>query len=456
MMDMYGPIFRHVLLPLWEQGIRRRPTLEYLGKLRQTQWAPLHELETLQSNALRKLVEHAYSNVPYYSRCFTESGVRPETVRDVRDITRLPVLTRDDAVQSFRTRTATRGATLDILKMTSGSSGVPLEFGYDDDSECWRRAVKLRGYEWAGCRPGDESLHFWGLVGGDDQKHSLKQLKVALDRRMRREYFIDSNHRSEADLARVVSVIRSRRPKALVCYAQGAAALARFVNDTKARVWDDIPVLCAAERLFSSDRRAIERAFGPAFETYGNREVMLIGSECEAHDGMHLSAENLIVEVLVRDAGSWRPAAPGESGEIAITDLHNYAQPFIRYLNGDIGRFAHAGTCRCGRTLPRLLQVEGRTCETLYDANGQAVSGLFLNVLFTTFADKVRAFQAIQRKNGRLDLKIVRTPKFDGTTQAKVQKTCREVLRGLEPKIEFVDSIPLGKNGKLRVVSVER
>ena len=76
--------------------------------------------------------------------------------------------------------------------------------------------------------------------------------------------------------------------------------LARFVNDHGRRRWGDIPVIVGAERLWPYDRTQIAKAFGPAFETYGCREVMLIGAECDQHDGMHTSMENLIVELIVR------------------------------------------------------------------------------------------------------------------------------------------------------------
>src|SRR6201999_3104727 len=111
---------------------------------------------------------------------------------------------------------------------------------------------------------------------------------------------------------------------AMVAYASGAGTLARFVNEHSLRDWNDIPVLTGAEGLMAADREAIEQAFGPAFDTYGCREVMLIGSECEAHDGMHTSMENLIVELIVREPdGTVRAARPGETGEVVVTDLHN-------------------------------------------------------------------------------------------------------------------------------------
>ncbi|MGH2899756.1 MAG: phenylacetate--CoA ligase family protein, partial [Solirubrobacteraceae bacterium] len=169
----------------------------------------------------------------------------------------------------------------------------------------------------------------------------------------------------------------------MVAYASGAGALARFVNDRGLRTWDAFPVLTGAEGLVPHDRGAIEQAFGPVFDTYGCREVMLIASECEAHDGLHTSMENLVTELVVREPdGTIRHARPGETGEVVVTDLHNLACPMIRYVNGDLAVARGDEPCRCGRGLVRIGPIEGRVTDTLYDGAGRAVGGLVFNILF--------------------------------------------------------------------------
>src|SRR5262249_49742996 len=152
---------------------------------------------------------------------------------------------------------------IEIHKSTSGTMGKPLVFGYDRESEYWRQAVKWRGYAWAGYRPGDRSLHFWGGLTWPLPPRR-KRAKIALDRRLRRERYVDSTMRGEKELARVVDVLRRERPQVLLCYTQAGADLARFINERGLRDWDTIPVLCGAERLFAADRAALEGAFGPA------------------------------------------------------------------------------------------------------------------------------------------------------------------------------------------------
>ncbi len=255
----------------------------------------------------------------------------------------------------------------------------------------------------------------------------------------------------------MVERVRRVKPRVIVCYAQAGAALARHVNAKGLRDWDDINVICAAERLWPRDRAAMIQAFGPGvFETYGNREVMLMAAECEAHAGLHTSMENIIVEVLVRDGERQRPAAPGELGEVAITDLHNYGAPFIRYLTGDLA-VAHANDrCACGRWLTRLERIEGRATETLRDGDGNPVSGMFFIVLFAYLADKVREFQIVQRRDNAIDLRLVPVGELDSALLESIKRHVAQYLPGIPLRPEIVRELLPDRSGKLRVVVVEK
>jgi phenylacetate-CoA ligase len=340
--------------------------------------------------------------------------------------------------------------------MTSGSTGHPLSFAYDRGSEYWRQATKLRGYAWAGHLPGDRSLHFWGSAATVRKSPLKTKAKTALDHLFRREHYVDCSDQSDEALAKVVERIRTLSPTAIICYAQAGAALARHVIETKSRDWHDITTISAAERLFPADRDAMIEAFGPRiFETYGSREVMLIAAECSAHDGLHVSSENLVVELVVRSADGERPAKPGELGEVVITDLHNYGAPFIRYVTGDLAIEVPDGRCACGRWLSRLRTVEGRTTDTLRDALGRPVSGLFFNVMFSVFAHKVRAFQVVQHRDRSIDLKIVPGNEFDDSLLTVIEQNCERTLPNVPLRTHIVPEIPVEPGGKLRVVVVE-
>lgn len=462
-MELYGQIYRRALLPVWDSGIRRRPTLGHLRRLRGTEWWSPEELGRLQAGELRRLLGHAHANVPFYRERLDEAGVDPSRISSTADLGAIPLLTRSDAQDSRERRRSLAPPWTSITKRTSGSTGQPLEFEYDAGSEAWRQAVRMRGYGWAGYRQGDRTLHLWS----DPPRPPLPRwwwrlvdrVWVATDRGLRNELYVDSTVRSEELWDRTVELIRRRRPHAIVCYAQAGAELARHVVATGARDWRTIPVLCGAEPLFPGDRAVLDQAFGPAvFETYGNREVMLIATECEQHDGLHVQAENLVVEVVVRgrDTDETRPAEPGELGEVVVTDLHNLAMPFIRYATGDLAIAADGSHCACGRGLPRIASVEGRTSDVLEDRDGHEVSGIALMTLFVDLAPAVRQWQAVQRGDRSLTVRVVPTPRFGDSSREQIHRHCDHYLPGLPVTIDVVDAIAPGPTGKLRFVVRER
>jgi phenylacetate-CoA ligase len=456
MSDLYGSVFQNVLFPGWESGFRRRPTLAHLEQLERSEWSSFDELRAIQLTELRKLLDHAYEHSPHYRRGFQARALRPSDIRTIDDLRKLPLLTREEATDSFEDRMSSAEPLPRIRKMTSGTTGRPLAFAYDAGSEYWRQATKLRGYGWAGYRPGDRSLHFWGAIAAVQAPPLKKKVKTAFDHLMRREHYIDCADHSEEALSSVVRRLRHLRPKVIVCYAHAGAALARHIVETKSRDWEDTVVISAAERLFPADRDVMTEAFGPGiFDTYGSREVMLIAAECQAHQGLHVSMENLAVEVIVREADTERPALPGELGEVVVTDLHNYGAPFIRYVNGDLAVAMPATRCVCGRALSRLQRVEGREMDTLRDGEGRPIGGMFFSVLFSVLADKVRGFQIVQRKDRSIDVKLVPGRLFDDSLLEMVKRNCEKAIPGVDLRTHVVSDIPMGPAGKSRVVVVE-
>lgn len=456
MSDLYGFVFQKLLYPGWESGVRRRPTLSYLEQLERSEWRSLDELKAFQGAELRKLIDRAYNHSPHYRRAFSERGLVPSDIRTIDDLPKLPLLARQEARDCFEDRMSSAEPLPRIRKMTSGTSGQPLSFAYDVGSEYWRQATKLRGYGWAGYRPGDRSLHFWGSIPAVQRPPLQKMVKAALDHLIRREHYIDCSDHSEEALSSVIRQLRELRPKVIICYAQAGAALARHVVETKSRDWDSVTVISAAERLFPSDRDVMTEAFGSSiFETYGSREVMLIAAECDAHQGLHVSMENLVVEIIVREGNTERPALPGELGEVVVTDLHNYGAPFIRYVNGDLARGSPPGRCPCGRELSRLQGIDGRQTDTLRDGQGRPVGGMFFIVVFSVLADKVRGFQVVQRKDRSIDLNLVPGALFDDSLLQIVRRNCEKAIPGIDVRMHVVPEIPAGPGGKSRVVVVE-
>ena len=170
---------------------------------------------------------------------------------------------------------------------------------------------------------------------------------------------------------------------------------------------------------------------------------MLVASECEHHDGLHVNADHLLVELP--GAGPQLPA------ELAITDLSNYGMPFLRYLNGDLATAHAGGDCACGRALPRLGQVVGRKLDMIRSADGRLLPGEFFPHMLKDVAG-VRRFQVVQDTLDRFTLKVVPGPEFGDAQEAYVHREVAKVL-GSDASLvlERVDDIPLTHSGKFRV-----
>lgn len=195
-------------------------------------------------------------------------------------------------------------------------------------------------------------------------------------------------------------------------------------------------------------RDVIIRGFeAPVFETYGSREFMLMGAECDRHDGMHLTFEQLLLEVVDDDG---QPLADGAEGNVVVTDLYNYGMPFVRYLNGDRA-VAGFGRCSCGRGLPTLRQVVGRQLDIVATPDGRRVPGEFFPHLLKDFA-VVRRFQVVQERPDAVLLRLV----LAGSPGAALDDIRTQVAAVLGTsvtlEVEVVDDIPLSRSGKLQVV----
>jgi phenylacetate-CoA ligase len=440
-------LHRHVLLPAFERGLKGRSVFRYWKELEQSQWLPRPELETNQRSALRRLLAYASGHCPYYRREWKQRGLDPNAVGRLEDFHCWPTIDRETVSRAReRMRSHAPGVRL-LSKSTGGSTGVPLHFDYDTESLDHRFAAWHRGYNWAGAGPGTKQFYFWGIPLGE--RGWRQRRKDGLYHWLYRRRVLSSFDFRESQAEAVLAAYNRYRPEVLIAYTNPLYHLARTLEERRLTPRPPRSVVVGAEKLYDFQRAAIERVFqAPVFETYGSREFMLLGAECDRHRGLHLSFENCLVEVLDDDG---RPSPDGVEGNVVVTDLTNYGMPFVRYANGDRA-VAGWGTCPCGRGLPLLRRVVGRQLDVIRTPDGRLVPGEFFPHLLKDFP-AVRRFQVVQTAPDRVELRLVLGASW---VEADRRKIDREVVQVLGPDMRYevraVDHIAPTAGGKFRVV----
>ena len=437
---MYESLYQNLLLPFFDGVVKGRQTVSHWRRAERTQWMRRSELEARQLIDLKNLLRHAAATCPYYEGLWKAQGLNVESLRTAQDFQRWPLITRE-SIRLNRLQMRTTKEVKRMSKATGGSSGEPLQFDLDSGSNDRRTAMMWRGYNWAHGAPGTRQLFIWGTPTG--KVPAWKRLKADLHHRFDNHLILSCFEFTPQKMRQHFERMNGYRAEVIVAYTNPLYEFARFIQREGLKAVSPRAIIVGAEKLHPFQRTLIEQVFGaPVFETYGSREFMLIGAECEKHEGLHLSMENLKVEVL-NDDGTATP--DGQEGNIVITDLFNYGMPFIRYVNGDRG-IAGFTNCSCGRGLPLLRQVVGRQLDTLDTPDGRKIPGEFFPHLIKDFP-AIRRFQVIQEQIEQITLKLV-VEGGDLTVndrESLLQEIHKCTGHAVDIRLQMVDDIPLSK-----------
>jgi phenylacetate-CoA ligase len=387
--------------------------LLYLAEFERSQFLDALSLRELQCRRLQSLLIHAYNSCPLHRGRFDQLGVQFKDAQhsprldELPDLlTVLPLLTKVD-IQEHRTELRSAAiADVDARpNQTGGSTGQPISFLVDRDREESRWAAMLRHDGWAGLHLGDRRAVVWGAP----LDLPLQRLRAKIRRRLLAPtLWLDTGNLTKDRMVEFDRELRNFRPKVIIAYANAIVLLAQFYKSQQIKPFSPKSIITSAEVLTPEGRALVEEVFqAPIFNRYGCREVSVIASECDRHDGMHVMAEGLYVEI-VRNG---RPVGPGEVGDIVVTDLLNRAMPLIRYKIGDVGSWAE-GTCGCGRSLPRLQSLDGRNTDFIVAADGRIVSGVFLATYVLAQRPSLGMVQLQQSRAGEVLFRISPAPQF--------------------------------------------
>ena len=453
---------KHILFPI---AYVRTDIGTHLKELERSQWFSLQQIQETQWAKLLRLVSHAYSNVPYYRDLFDGHGIKPSNINSFDDLWKIPLLSKKAIRENFDRMVADTFDRKSLIRSTtSGSTGEPVTILRDRHAQGIASASGLRFRKWAGHDVGEKSARIWGRVIELDETatkkdespaFSLGGMKMGIKQKLGNAIDPTVTLSAYDTMSQEVMeefFVRIKRIKVtvLVGYVSAVYFFAEFVNENHQGEITLKAVRTVSEVLYEHQKKAMEKAFQcPVFNVYGAREFVLMASECSFHRGLHMNAENLYVEVL-NSVG--RPVPNGESGEIAITDLNNYAMPLIRYLIGDQGTLS-GGVCPCGRGLPMIKEITGRVVDMISVSDGNFLHGTIFVGYMHNFAAEVERFRVVQRKQGEADLYLKLYSPLTAERFGVLKRSLQEIMHNqLSITIHVVEELPIDISGKYRYV----
>jgi phenylacetate-CoA ligase len=443
-MNLYTSLVSHALFPLHE-AVKRHSSPGLRRHMEQSQWWPAGQLRALQLKRLQALLEHATAHVPYYRALFAGCGMQAGDIKDLSDLRLLPFLDKPRIRANLEAMASTRAKGLARFN-TGGSSGEPLIFQLGRERISHDVAAKWRATRWWGVDIGDPEIVVWGSpieLGAQDAMRAVRD-------RILRTRLLPAFQMTEQKLDGFLAQIRRTRPKMLFGYPSALSHFARHAQLRSLRM-DDLGIRVAfvtSERLYEDQRAQIARTFGcEVANGYGGRDAGFIAHQCP-HGSMHITAEDIIVEI-VDSAGQGVP--DGARGEIVVTHLATRDFPFIRYRTGDIGALGVA-VCSCGRGLPVLKDIEGRSTDFVIARDGTVMHGLALIYILRDLPD-IHAFKIVQESLNHTRVMLVPSRPLGHATREHIVAGFRARLgREVVIDVEVVMEIPPEKSGKFRYV----
>ncbi|MBL8421800.1 MAG: phenylacetate--CoA ligase family protein, partial [Dechloromonas sp.] len=411
-MGLYTGLVANLLFPL-QEALKKHNTLVIRRAMDESQWWSPEKLEQYRLERLRSLLLKAKKNVPYYRDCFSRLDFNPQNVSSLADLDKLPLLTKT-IIRTEGDRMKSEVAKGLARFNTGGSSGEPLIFFIGTERVSHDVAAKWRATRWWGVDIGDPEIVVWGSPIELSAQDRLRQWR---DRLMRTQ-LLPAFQMSEAKLDEFIATIARTRPRMLFGYPSSISLLARHAQK-RGQSMTSLGIKVAfvtSERLYEEQRTVISRVFGCRVANgYGGRDAGFIAHECPA-GGMHLTAEDIIVEIVDRDG---HVLGPGQVGEIVVTHLATSDFPFIRYQTGDMGALS-ARLCGCGRGLPILEEIQGRTTDFVVAADGTVMHGLALIYPIRDLPG-VAAFKVIQHSLNRTEVQIVANGDYSPAVANSIQ-----------------------------------
>ena len=440
----YTRVVSSVIFPLHER-IKGHSTVRIHQFMERSQWWSPEELRGLQTARLRTFLSSVQQRVPFYRRLFADIGFQPSCLTSLQDLASLPFLSKD-IIRAHTDDLKAEGARGLTRSNTGGSTGEPLIFFVSKQRTSHDVAAKWRATRWWQLDIGDPEVVVWGSPVELQAQDWLRFLRD----RLLRTHLLPAFEMSPRRLDEFVDTITRLRPRMMFGYPSALALIAQHAERRGISMADlGIQVVfVTAERLFDHQRKLIESTFQCRVANgYGGRDAGFIAHECP-DGGMHITAEDVIVEV-VNPEGQVLP--PGKAGEVVVTHLATEEFPFIRYRTADVA-ILDENLCPCGRGLPLLKEIQGRATDFIVATDGTVMHGLAL-IYVVRDVEGVQNFQIMQEERDHIRVQLVTGSDFDERSIESMRAGIRKRLgSGVDVSFERVRHISPSPSGKYRYV----
>lgn len=416
--------------------------------------ASREEIEKIQTEGLIDVVKRVYENVEYYRNMMDEKGVKPEDIKSLADITKLPFLTKDDLRDTYPYGLMARPLKDCVrIQSTSGTTGRRVvDFYTQNDIDKWengcaRAIVAVGGTDEDVCQVSYGYGLFTGGPGLNGGSHKVGCLTIPM---------------SSGNTDRQLMFMTDLGATILCCTPSYAAYLAESIKERG--IQDQIRLkagIFGAEVWSEEMRHTIEEGLGiKAYDIYGLTEIEGPGVafECQEQNGMHICEDYFIPEIL--DPETLEPVPDGQIGELVFTSFAKEAFPLIRYRTKDITYITHE-KCKCGRTHARIHRLMGRTDDMLIIKGVNVYPSQIEEVLIKKGMPENYQLIIDRVHNGdTLDVNVEMTPEMAADENLDIAKKEKELVTalksmlGIYAKVNLVEpkSITRSKGKAVRVI----
>lgn len=437
----------NVLFRLHERA-KGHATFRILKDMEEADRLSAAELEQLQQRKLQEFLSYCYAHVPYIRSRMDEAGVRPDQIKTRSDLALLPLMRKADV------RNGRANLRSDLAKdltpfTTGGSTGEPLIFELGKRRVAARVACRQRVDRWWGLSVGDPELALWGSPIEATRQDWIRGLRDTL----MATRLLSAFEMNESTMSSYLDILEKGSCRQIFAYPSAIYQLCSLARKQgrNLRRRGIRTVFVTGEVLFPYQRQLIAEVLNcPVADGYGGRDSGFISHECP-QGGMHVLADAVIVEIVGADG---RPVPPGESGEIVVTDLYSHEFPFLRYATGDVAALS-SRSCTCGRALPLLERIEGRSNDSVIAPDGRIINSLSV-IYAVREIEGVEQFRVVQKTIDTFHVQIVRNERYRTEDEARIQNGWTKLLRApLSITFEYLTALPAERSGKFRHVVSE-